>query len=312
MPHWAIKSAVQRAISWLPNSHFWNGLFQKWVTKSTGLTPGTLRGKLEETCKILSPMQEAKGKGAPFRAFEVGTGWYPTIPVALYLCGASDVWTTDINPLLNRERLERLIGLLLEMDDCGELRGALPDALPDRIARLRELRGSIASTTPGGWLEQIGVHTLTLDARHTGLPDGSVDLFFSSGVLEYIPRSVLGEIFRESARLASPDFVNVHRVNLVDQYSSFDKSITPYHFLQFSPRQWAWVNSPLIWQSRLRISDYRELLAQEGFAIAAEENISGDPADLAKVKLAPEFAGYSEADLLVIHSFLVARKASAA
>src|SRR5712672_3455768 len=37
MPHWLIKSAVHRVISWMPNPQSWNYLLSKYVVKSTGL-----------------------------------------------------------------------------------------------------------------------------------------------------------------------------------------------------------------------------------------------------------------------------------
>ncbi len=102
-----------------------------------------------------------------------------------------------------------------------------------------------------------------------------------------------------------------HRINLSDQYCCFDHSITPYNFLRYTSAQWRWLNSPLIGQSRLRISDYREIVAGAGFAILREENSSGSPEVLAKVRLAPEFKQYSPADLLVLHSWMTARLAEA-
>lgn len=307
MPHWVIKSALQRGISWLPNSQFWNGQFQRWVTKSTILTMDSLRGKLEESRRMLEPIIEIKGPGAQFTSFEIGTGWYPIIPVALYLCGAERTWTTDIDPLLNRSRVERLFRMLVELDSKGELTHLLPEALPERIAKIKELASLAGQEDPEPFLAKINIHVLSCDARKTPLEDHSIDLFFSSGVLEYIPRSILEEILQEAIRLSTPDFVSIHRLNLVDQFSYFDKSITPFNFLKFSPRKWQWANSPLIWQNRLRISDYRNLFSEQGFDVIHEANISGESADLAKVPLAPEFQAYSEADLLVLHSYITAR-----
>ena len=43
------------------------------------------------------------------------------------------------------------------------------------------------------------------------------------------------------------------------------------------------------------------------FELLREENISGSAEDLARVKLAPEFEHYTREDLLVLHSFLIAR-----
>src|ERR1035437_1656932 len=39
MPHWLIKSVMQRALSWLPASHYWNTLCKQYVTRSLELAP---------------------------------------------------------------------------------------------------------------------------------------------------------------------------------------------------------------------------------------------------------------------------------
>jgi hypothetical protein len=104
----------------------------------------------------------------------------------------------------------------------------------------------------------------------------------------------------------------VHRLNLVDQFSYFDQSITPFNFLKYTAAEWRWRNSPLIWQNRLRITDYRELLSGAGFEIADEENVSGKAGELAAVPLAPEFRHYSKEDLLVLHSFITAKLGASA
>jgi hypothetical protein len=98
-----------------------------------------------------------------------------------------------------------------------------------------------------------------------------------------------------------------HRLNLVDQYSYFDQSITAFNFLRFTEREWGWLDSPLTSQNRLRIGDYRNCFREAGFEIIREENVSGAAEDLARVKLASEFQQMSRADLLVLHSYIAAR-----
>ena len=107
----------------------------------------------------------------------------------------------------------------------------------------------------------------------------------------------------------SADAVQSHYLNLIDQYSYFDRSITPYNFLKFSEERWKLYNSPITWLNRMRIADYRELFGSLGFDITKEVNSSGAAADLHKIRLAPEFQKYSEADLLVLTSWLTAKSA---
>ena len=98
-----------------------------------------------------------------------------------------------------------------------------------------------------------------------------------------------------------------HWINLVDQFSYFDKNITPFNYLKYTEKQWRWFNSPLTWQNRLRISDYRDLVARTGYEMIKEECTSGNPADLARVQLSPEFRNYRQEELLVLTAWIVAR-----
>ena len=73
MSHWLIKSAVQRAFSFLPQSHWWNELLQKNITKSVELTPQRFELRLRdaqrhlnETFRIQLPAARA--------VYGVGTG----------------------------------------------------------------------------------------------------------------------------------------------------------------------------------------------------------------------------------------------
>src|SRR5262245_60430623 len=192
MPHWLIKSTIQRAISLLPRSHWWNELFQTYVTRSLDL--GTNRFELRlDYCRQHVEHWFGFGAQAPdgFRALELGTGWFPIVPLGLYLCGASEIWTFDIAPLLKTARLKRSLQLFCDAAENGTLRARLPRALPERIERLRELLPLVVGRPVEQVLEEMKIHALVRDASNSGLPPKSIDLFVSTSVLEYIPRPVL-------------------------------------------------------------------------------------------------------------------------
>jgi len=86
MPHWLIKSAIHRVISWLPNRQFWNGVLQSSFTKSTVLTPAKFEGKVAECARHFRAFTDFHEAANEFSAFELGTGWHPIIPLGLYLC----------------------------------------------------------------------------------------------------------------------------------------------------------------------------------------------------------------------------------
>jgi len=103
MPHWLIKSAVQRVISTLPASHKWNEFFQNRVTRSLELTDSRFEARLEYCRRHFEHLRDLRpGGGDGFTVLEIGTGWFPVVPVGLFLCGAAGPGRSDISPLLVR------------------------------------------------------------------------------------------------------------------------------------------------------------------------------------------------------------------
>ncbi len=299
---------MHRGISALPNRQFWNGLLQKWITRSTELTTRAFEDKVRECARHLHVLRSARPEG-DFTALELGTGWLPIIPIGLALSGGRELWTFDIEPLLTTERLLLVLGHYSNYAKRGELSALLPEARADRIQKLDAvLATATAGEQPGALLERLGIHYQVADARQIPLPDNTVDFLMSSGVLEYVPKQGFHQILGEFHRVATPGAMMSHRLNLVDQYSYFDKNITAFNFLRFSERAWSWLDSPLISQNRLRIGDYRRCFREAGFEITREDNLSGRPEDLARIKLAPQFQPVPPEELLVLHSYISARR----
>jgi hypothetical protein len=88
--------------------HLWNELLQERVTRSLQLTSRfeaslhNCRNHLEQRACL-----GGRAKSSDFSVFELGTGWFPTVAIALYVCGAREIWTLDIAALLRRERLKQ-------------------------------------------------------------------------------------------------------------------------------------------------------------------------------------------------------------
>jgi hypothetical protein len=283
-------------------------LFQEKVTKSLGLGAGAFEFRLNYCRRYLEDFLEVRPECATgFTAVELGTGWYPIIPIGLWLCGATEIWSFDIVPLLRRERLKVLLNFFCEYDRAGKLQQFLPALKRERIARLHEVLQSVDSETPEAVLEKINIHATLRDAQNTGLSAKSVDLFFSCVVLEHIPAAIQRNLNAEFLRVASPRSVLIEFVDLKDQYAAFDKSLTVFNFLKFSNGIWRWLNSPLIPQWRLRVSDLRLLLRDSGWEVVKEVNTVAPASELDKVRLAPEFQKYSREDLLVVETWLVAK-----
>jgi hypothetical protein len=310
MGSWLVKALAQRAIGALPNPHYWNELFQDRVTHSLELTGERFEASLRNCRSHLEQLRRfgpaATGDG--FSAFELGTGWFSTVPLGFFLCGAEEVWTWDIAPLLRRDRLETTIRRFLEFEEEERLEEYL-HPLPERLAHLREvaaLCGLLQGVGPAELLERLNIHYRIGNASRSGLPSQSVGLIVSDVVFEYLTPETLVEILQEFRRIATPGVVMSHTISLDDQYAAYDPRITQFNFLRFPDWAWRWLNNPIIPLNRLRISDYRRAFGEGGFQIVDEIDQRGDPADLARTPLAARFRGYSVEDLLVIYTRLVA------
>lgn len=308
MPHWLIKSAIQRAISLLPASHWWNEQFQTRVTRSLDLTDSRFEGRLEHCQLHLQHVREFRPDLRDrFTVLEIGTGWFPVVPVGLFLCGAGEIWTFDIAPLVKAGRVRAMLRKFSDYARLGRLSSFLPEVRPERLAALDRVLGQ-TGTSGVEMLEGLGIHACTREAQNTGLPAASIDFFTSTGVLEYIPPGVLRQILDECHRVGREGALQSHYLNLVDQFSYFDRSITPFNFLKYSPRIWGYLNSPLTWQNRLRVSDFRKIFREHRFDVIKESNTPGDASQLRSTQIAPEFKEYAEEDLLVLFSWLAARR----
>src|SRR5262249_21936874 len=110
MASWLLKAIVQRGIGALPNPHYWNGLLQDRLTHSTELTDERFAGNLRNCENHLAHLcRYGSAASCSFSAFEIGTGWWPVVPIGLFLGGAREVWIWDIAPRLNLDSLKATI-----------------------------------------------------------------------------------------------------------------------------------------------------------------------------------------------------------
>ena len=305
MVSWLAKALVQRVVGALPYPHYWNELLQKRFTRSLDLSDERFEQSLANCREHLLRLRRfgpAK-TGESFTAFELGTGWFPTVAIGFFLCGAHDVWTCDVVPFVTRERLKATVSRFLELELRHSLAHHLP-VLSGRLARLRDVMDRCdrpEGEAPATLLEQLGIHYRIGIA----VPGQRVDLIASGVVFEYLSPHQLSEVLWELRRIGAPDVVMSHTIDLSDQYAAYDPRITGFNFLRFSDFAWRCLSNPIIPLNRLRVSDYRRAFNASGFEIVEEVDECGDPAELARTPLARRFRSYAMDDLLVTHTRLV-------
>lgn len=306
MPSWLIKASIQGLISILPFSRDINYVFQRNVSKGLRLTESYFEDKLN-TCKQhldhYRTIHQSEN-ALPASVVELGTGWLPIVTIGLALCGIEEVITVDINPLLRPNLINETLGFFIRYHREGRLAAFLP-IQQERADKLELAQRTLSEQGVTAALHELHIQSLLADARHLPYEPETIQFFVSNNTLEHIPPDVLLDILKEYRRVATPDAVMSHMIDLSDHYSHFDKRITPYHFLRFSPEIWWIFNNRIHYQNRLRVSDYRRIHQEAGFVIHIEENVTAPDEQIARIQVAPQFAHYSHDELIVTASWMV-------
>lgn len=304
---WILKATLQGVISRLPKSRQINYLFQKYASRGVYLTESEFDARVDFFRQHLQDYQRFFPDQIPLNALEVGTGWLPVVTIGLSLCGVAKIYSVDIDPLLRADRLASTIDLWIRAADDGRIADLPIDS--HRLAVAREVHSALTERRLSAVeaMSQLNIELLVTDARKLAIEPQSIHYFFSTVTFEHIPGEVLQGILNEFHRVADPSAVMSHLIDMSDHYSHFDRTLTPYHFLRFTNFAWKFFNNALLYQNRLRISDYRAFHERAGFEIVSEDNTIGSPQQIAQMRLAPMFAAYAHEDVIVTSSMMVSR-----
>ncbi|MFN0013535.1 MAG: class I SAM-dependent methyltransferase, partial [Saprospiraceae bacterium] len=253
---WVLKAIVQKTISFLPGSQRINYFFQKYVTKGVFLSDAYFEDRLEHARNHIGAWERYSDGKPLLSTLELGAGWYPVVPVAMFLYGAEEIRTVDVTLLTNAGHLRTTLHKFLEYAERGKLE-AFVSCRPDRLEQLRQLAARADNLDFDGLIQALGIRYVVQDARQLDLSEGSIDLIHSNNTFEHIYPEIVSGILRAFGRLARPGGVQSHFIDLSDHFAHNDPSITIYHFLRFSPAAWRWIDNSVQPLNRLRITDYR-------------------------------------------------------
>jgi SAM-dependent methyltransferase len=201
------------------------------------------------------------------RILEVGTGRNVNIPLSLWLCGAEQVVTVDLNKYLSDALVSETIEFVRQNQSevvkafANEAENAL---FQERLQQLIKLRGGTRELLS---LANV-VYVSPADATHLDFPDGSFDLHVSHAVFEHIPADAIAGILSEARRLLKPEGLLLHVIDPSDHFAHDDASITPINFLQFSETEWdKLAGNKFMYHNRLRAFEYLELFERAGAKI---------------------------------------------
>ncbi len=289
MKKWKQKAIVQKIISFLPLSRKINYLFQKYVTRGVNLSDEYFFDRLGHARDHLKGFRKYSAKPIPDCCMELGTGWYPIVPVGFFLSGVNRIYSVDVTCLTSKERLKTTMQKFVQSNDSGQLSEYI-DILPERLETVRNILTDCNTYTLDTLLQKLNIIYLIEDARRLSLADNSIDMVNSNNTFEHIHPDILIPILGEFKRVVNKNGgVMSHFIDMSDHFAHIDKSINIYNFLRFSDRQWRWIDNSIQSQNRLRIYDYRKIYSDLNIPISDESFREGDLKELTSISLAEKF-----------------------
>ncbi len=311
--HWRVKGAIQKVLGRVPGGGQVHYLLQRYAGGLTNFA-GECDTKVEDWRLMMGHLRTSRLPVSGATLLEMGTGWYPTFPICLYLAGAARIHTFDLNRHLKPQMTVALVERLGNHIHTIAEESGLPSSEID--ARRRALLGALRSGAPistatGGAID----YHAPADAAKTGLAGASVDVVFSNSVLEHVPGPVIEDCLREAHRIIKPGGIVFHSVNCGDHYAYVDRSISQLHYLKYSETAWKKWNNAFLYQNRLRAEDFTRMAKKAGFAIEIDTS-RPHPTRLKQldaIEVHPWFSERYSRDQLAITSIdFVGRKARSA
>lgn len=307
LPGWKTKAVVQKAVSFLPAKEKINFLFQKHVTKGILLSDSRFEEKLIHARDHLRFFGQYGSVHDDFHVLELGTGWYPVIPIGMYLSGAGHVVSADIRSWMTTASMLETIRKFLAWRRSGRIVEYLPDTRDDRWWTLEHIAANERRYGKEWICGGLRLTLLVGDARNSGIPSGSIDYVCSNNTFEHVHEEVLRGLLGEFRRLIKRGGVMSHFIDMSDHFAHTDGTITIYNFLKFDDRTWRRIDNDIQPQNRMRLVDYRNMYASLGLPITEETCRPGNVDALRAIRPAAKYAGYSPRELAISHAHLVTR-----
>ncbi|NQT38998.1 MAG: class I SAM-dependent methyltransferase [Planctomycetes bacterium] len=178
---------------------------------------------------------------------EIGSGWFPTIPILFARDGARNIIMSDLNIHMDKITFRETAAYLKKRFSDNEYIQSITDV----------------SALPIEYYAPFNASRLS---------DKSVDIVVSSMVLEHIPRSDIYNLFSSLRPKIVDDGCMVHLVDHSDHFEHYDKSISRIHFLTWSEEKHAVINFLIKdGENRMRHHEYQQIFSDSGYEVINEE-----------------------------------------
>jgi hypothetical protein len=241
---------------------------------------------LQDTLSYFFHMEEVlRGMNRSFEGatvLEIGSGWFPTIPIMLGVGGAKRILMSDLNPHMDAVTFASTLRFLKR-------------AMPSN----RCLQGvNNIDDLPISYLAPFDTDVI---------PDGSIDCVISRTVLEHIPSHDIYQLLTALRSKLSPSGLMMHLVDHSDHFEHSDKSISKINFLTWSGRKHAVINFlTREGENRMRHHEYPPLFEMAGYRVTSTFQVHESTRVQARsLHLAPPYASMSADQLATLSSVYV-------
>lgn len=301
---WHVKASIQALIAALPASTRLNYLFQH-LTGGTRQDDRTFYYKISHAAHHVENYRDRHAIVPGKIALELGTGWFPVVPIYLFLCGFDRIWSVDVNKWLLQENVIKTLQRYVDWKYNGKLEEFSGHILPERWVALEDILAADKSGGLHALCEHFNFHPINADARQlAGFADSSIDLICSNNTFANIPPEVLGDILIEFKRLLKSNGVMSHHADVSDNFSNFDSSISKYNYL-YVGGIWRFFNNRLSYQNRLRFIDFMRMYDDIALGYEQRHVMEGRSEQIRVDKLVPPFSGYPLNELAILGGYLV-------
>jgi len=300
---WLYKALIQKFISFLPYSHRINYLLQRYLTVGKELHHSFVIDKLNHAQKHIKSFAEFGNTSLEkAKILEIGTGWYPIVPIVFYLSGSNNIETTDIRKLYCKKSIDQALRSIIKLFNENSIRELIPKYQEDRIETLKL---ALNQKRIHSKFDLLKIKSTIYKSSDYAISSKSKDFIVSNNTIQYIKKTDMIPLFSELARIGESGSVLSLAIDFTDEFSHFDRSISNFNFLKFSERKWKRITWRSYSVNRLRYTDIKKHIVNH-FHLRSEEIINGKTQELEEVSIHKQFSQYNTEELLVKHVHIVA------
>jgi hypothetical protein len=293
---WQIKALSQKVISLMPWSYKLNYYAQHFLTVGKFLPHEFVLEKFKITQFHLQNLEfHSNRKKLNFTVLEIGSGWYPFVPLCLYMNGITNIILYDQKNLFTKSSLRKTILALEYYYENGHLQEVFPNLDKERYSQVLNLKNSKIIEEE---LRKLGIcgQYGPLNKMKNVLP--KIDFVVSNNTIQFFDYSELEILVSRLSEILNEDAILSFSIDLSDEFSHADNSLSKFNFLKYSKRKWYFISNKLNRPKRTIYSQYKNIFETK-FEIIKETITRQKLEELENIVLHQEFCNYEKDELLI-------------